>query len=271
MNKTIPKAKLSHAVKNKIRRILMLGETRKFPRCPAKSGLFLNKQAAKGDFSHHVHDHICEQCRCGNTAGRGTSGDFYGIGMDTGHFGVGYCAYHEKRLSKERAERIAREHVQFMQSYGDAAITADQFDKLSRTEASEVAKYNEMQRGIDLVLRTLREYEDRAKTGVFNEYVQGQLLPASDKSKIETAINLAKAIASIKKDEFRMDANSYIHVDQLKERMPKMIDLVKNLFAKERELVIGHKEGGRDPIEQVTEEWLKGLKEIWSDAKRGSK
>jgi len=112
--------------KRRIKRILFLENKDKFPRCPHKSEKQVEAFEEKGDYSHSGKDHICNLCRCRNTAGSGTKGDFYGLGIETGHYGVGYCKYHSFRMGKSNVIRMCDLQVRCMQLYGESCMTDEQ-------------------------------------------------------------------------------------------------------------------------------------------------
>lgn len=266
--------KLSVQDQARIKKIINIPTGRLFPRCPGKALRKVSVMMKKGDDTHRDSHHLCEKCRCEHTAGYGTRGDFYGLGEQTGHFGVGYCYYHEKELGPVRAHEFAVQHLKAIQSVGDKMSTATQFEEVAKLEAKEVEKYNEMRRGLDLVITTLKEFESIVSNKGLTEYVSGprgegaQLADASDVTRMDLALRIAKTLTGIKLDEFRMRADEYIHIDELAVRLPKMIELGKRLFAKERELIVNYKEGERNPLEYIESEWKEGMKGIWQDAGR---
>lgn len=239
----------------KIRAILGLTARTPFPRCPYNKG------------------------RCKNVAGIGTRGDFYGLGERTGHFGVGYCWKHEFKVGPERSLEKARQHMEALRAFGAHNTDPKQFERLTKLQAQNVEQYNEMKKGLELVINTMRDFEKLVKSdrSELTEYISGgkgqpaELAPASEVTRIELALKIAKTLTSVKLDDFKMAADNYIHVDELTLRLPREITLAKRMFAKLIELKANFKEGERNPIEQIEEEYLIGMKEIWKDAKAGEK
>ena len=242
-------------VKIRIKRILGISIQQPFPRCPGQGNT------------------------CKKVAGTGTHGDFYGLGLDTGHYGIGLCNTHEGRTCLEKSWQQARNHMEAFKSYGHHVQGVDEFVALSEQKAVEVYKYNEIRRGMDLVISTLKEFESKVtnENNPLTEYVTGpkgtgsSLEPASDVTRMDLALRIAKTLSGIKMDDFKLSAHDYMHVDELTLRIPKEIAHGKRMFAKLRDLLFKYKDGERNPIEQIEEEYINGLKEVWSDVKTGEK
>ena len=83
-----------------IRIILNMRQQQLFRRCRGKRWGWVREQEAKGDLSHSDRRHLCEECQCTRVAGQGTRGDFYGLGPETGHFGVYYCLKCKKKVKR---------------------------------------------------------------------------------------------------------------------------------------------------------------------------
>ncbi len=246
--------RISDSERMKVKYILGISKKDPFPRCPGKGNT------------------------CKKVAGWGTRGDFYGLGEHIGHYGAGFCCFHERNLTTEKAWAYARRHMEAFKAFGRHALDGKTYEELAKIEAKEVEKYDEIRRGMDLVLSQLKDFEKKVKDENLTEWVPGpkgagaMLKTASDVTRMDLALRIAKTLSGIKLDDFRLSAHNYLHVDELTVRIPKEIALAKRMFVKLRDLLFKAKpEGGRDPIEQVEEEYLLGMKEIWKDAKSGEK
>ncbi len=164
-------------------------------------------------------------------------------------------------------------------AFGNKTRDGNGYELLVKEQAKEIEKYGEIQRGMDLVISTIREFESRVKEKEkpLMEYVSGakgegsKLVPASDVTRMDLGLRIASVLSKLKMDEFRLSSNEYIHVDEVILRIPKIMDLAKRMFAKERDLLLKHKEGDRNVEEQINEEFKNGLKEIFSSIKTGEK
>lgn len=253
LKKARARNRITEKIRVQIKRILNIGLHHSFPKCPGKKN------------------------RCKHTAGHGTSGDFYGLG-DTGHFGVGYCYYHEVQFTEEKKLEVARRQMEAMRAFGMHNIPPNEYEELAKVQASEIKKYNEIQRGLDLVIKTLKEFESKVanKDEPLTEYISGGkegavLATASDVTRMDLACRLSKCLASIKLDEFKMAQDSYVHESEIISRLPQEMALTKRMFSKLVELKANFKEGNRDPVEEVYDEYRNGMKAIWKDAKTGEK
>jgi hypothetical protein len=250
--KELRKKALSESDKAKIKKILGLTSNAPFPRCMGKKN----------------------NCKC--TAGEGTRGDFYGLGEHTGNFGVGWCWHHQKYKGAKTCHEKAIEHMQALQAFGVHNMDGKVFERLAVVKAKEVEEANEINKGIALVLKTMEDFKALVESKELNEYVSGgkdgaYLAPASQSTRIDLALRIAKTLTSIKLDQFKMAADDYMHVSELTIRLPREITLAKRMFAKLVELKANYKDGERSPLEQIEEEYLLGMKEIWKDAKAGEK
>lgn len=169
--------------------------------------------------------------------------------------------------------------MEAFKAFGHNMQSGNQYEALAVQQAVEVEKYNEIRRGMDLVINTLKDFEKKVadKDNPLAEYVMGPkgtgatLKTASDVTRMDLALRIAKTLSGIKMDDFKLSANDYMHVDELTVRAPKMIMLGKRMFAKLRDLLLKYKEGERNPLEQIEEEYRIGMKDIWSDVRTGEK
>ena len=209
---------------------------------------------AKGDFSHSEKWHICDKCRCPNVAGFGTKGDYWGVGENAGHFGVGWCYIHEKTKSRKRhALTYARRHMQAVQKFGssNAALDGFEYKKMAEMQAEEAKSQIEMRDGIDLVRNTLEKFKESCSEANLLEYQNRALVPASDVTRIKLALEIAKTLSGLLKDKVYIDSTSYLHVDDVKIRVVRTIQLVE-------QYILNNTMRG---------EFLNRYKEIWGNIK----
>ena len=140
-----------------IRRILYLPREGDMPRCPHRNLAFVKRCEAKGDFSHSKKTHLCGECRCKKMAGFGTKGDFYGIGENTGHWGVGLCRDHEMTMNRQRALAIAAWHLWAIRYYGDHMQDITQFEDAVSVEAANASIRIEARKELEVVYNSLHE------------------------------------------------------------------------------------------------------------------
>lgn len=146
-----------------IRRILGLPRWARMPRCPARSKTFVQKCEAAGDFSHSGKNHICDQCRCKNTAGFGTKGDFYGLGDHTGHYGCGWCVKHEMGTRRRWAGEFAMQHMRLLQGVGMAQSAQEDYALQVHEEARVATARREVRSQIDLIRQCAQKFHDALK------------------------------------------------------------------------------------------------------------
>tara|TARA_Y100000310_G_C20658746_1_gene803467 strand:- start:418 stop:1098 length:681 start_codon:yes stop_codon:yes gene_type:complete len=212
---------------------------------------------------------VCEKCRCNHVAGYGTYGDFYGLG-DTGHYGVGYCIWHENDHShKAHADVYAVNQMKALQQMGRKADgNVEDYLKDTVVEREEALTRTKAREEMELIFETLEEFKRIAGDGELTELARGQSVPISDKSRIELALNIAKTMSGMKLNEFKLDNAEYIHYDELKLRMPMMISCVHRHFEQIREMLI---KGEKEAIDIAKESFMKEFKEIWSNTQTGAK
>jgi hypothetical protein len=244
------KGEMPDHVEARIRSILGLPPGAPFPLCPAKDREKIKILRLKGDDTHRQVGHICPECACGRIAGSGTTGDFYGIGIDTGHFGVGYCAKHDK--TKKDAMDKAVTQMRAIQSVG----SKDRFIQEAEYEARVATNCSEVRQGIDLVKSVLKDFYDKIGVeGSLTESAKGGPQPASDVTRMKLACEIASTLSKLSKDEFTVKADDYIHIDELRMRIPRMIAMTFRF-------VLDEEQQGK---------WLDEFKSIWRDVRTGQK
>ncbi len=260
--------------KRKIRIILGMTAARSFTRCPSKSKGEMRKLREAGDFSHEDHSHICDKCRCKRIAGARTGGDFYNIGKKTGHYGVGFCSDHEKRgMTPEQAIAYAREQMELIRS-GTADKDPDHVYDLMVRNGNQSVESAKVRSDVELVVNTLNEFKQRVsnENEALSEYISGGkdgaiLAKMSDETRMRLGLEIAKTLSKLNLDYFKMDKEHFIHVDEVKIRLPRMIDAVRLGLVYMKELSAKYKPGDTDPAVLTMEKVVNDFREIWLNAK----
>lgn len=273
----------THGDRKKIRQILGMRSTQEFARCRGKVKRFLLEREAEGDFSHSDKKHLCDECRCPSVAGLATKGDFYGIGPQTGMYGVGFCqrCIRSWNYSPGMLVKHARVAVREMQSYGTSEIDMDSEVglRVARTEAALVKRKEKAREDMDLLVDTLKDFKEKCESDTFTEMTKEGPMPASDKTKTELGIKIALAISKLNLDHIKMSKDDFVNVDEIKKRLPEMIALVQQCMSKVEELVVAKQvkgeeiETGRPIQDYVGDIMMEGMKKIWNTGsmKRGGK
>ena len=147
-----------------IRRILYIPREGVMPRCPHRNLAFVKRCEAKGDFSHSKKTHLCGECRCKKLAGWGTKGDFYGIGENTGHWGVGLCRDHESTMYRQKCLGIAAWHLWAIRYYGDHMQDTTQYEDNVSVEAVNASIRIEARKELEVVYNSLKELSESLVT-----------------------------------------------------------------------------------------------------------
>ena len=214
----------TEAQKLEIRRVLCMPRRALFVRCPARSMTLALKLAKAGDDTHLAEGHCCEKCRCPHIAGRGTKGDFYGIGADTGHYGVGFCYMHERGGRRGVAQKFAENHMANLQQAGRAMTQRKTLKQCTDVAAPIAEKKFKLQQGFRLVANALKEFEDLCtaprptiEDRVSGEYkgltetANGVIVPASDKTRVELALKISKSIGDLLKVHNVLEPSDMVH------------------------------------------------------------
>ena len=244
----------SKLAEGKIRRLLCMPKNANWMRCPARSKSKVQRFESEGNFDHSAAAHVCEECRCRRVAGSGTKGDFYGIGEECGHYGVGFCSSHEVGKRKQVAAKFAENQMSVLQQFGIAPVRemALRGQKLDE-EASRLAI--KAREGIHELLRVIDEFRELCISGALTETASGTVIKASDKTRFELAAKLAKSVSELAKDQRIINDSDYVHIDELRVRMPQMMDLALRFI----------------PAEDDRKKFISGLRYIWDSTKTGSK
>ena len=239
----------------KIRRVLCMPKEAEFVRCPARCNETVKRLVKAGDHSHKARAHVCHECRCTRVAGQDTHGDFYGIGKDTGHYGVGFCSYHEKGRRAKAALQFARNHVREIQNYNRTEQSGDDYSKIIRYDAEQAERDRGIRESMALVESTLNEYRLACTEGgtSLTEKIGKGIGPITDKTRMELALKIATTLSRLELDRFTLSSSDYIHIDELRIRLPQMLALANRFLHDEKD----------------REQFLLEFKVIWSTARRG--
>ena len=260
----------SHQQKAAIKRILNWPMEKPFLQCKGKRKGFVRECEAAGNYDHSSPKHLCEECRCKSIAGQGTKGDFYGLGPETGHYGVSWCENCSKYLATNIRVREARLHMKALQAAGHVEDDNIQYEVVQEQEADMALSRIKVRNEMELVEEALTSFKKKLEDDDLKEYAGGKLQKMSDKTHHELILKYAKVISDINFSQFKMDKAAYIHFDEITVRLPRQIALGKQLFIKLRELIVNWQEGDMDPVEQINEEWIEGHREIWKNVKQGA-
>lgn len=84
---------------------------------------------------------------------------------------------------------------------------------------------------------------------------KGSAYPATDADVIPLACELARTISKLSVDTYKLEESDYIHVDEVKIRIPRMISLFERYCVSEDQ----------------RKDFLQGLRDIWTDVKTGAR
>jgi len=254
-----------------IKKILCMPMTQPFFRCPLRC----KERGKEMGPPHNKQGHVCWECRCRNAAGLGSTGDFYGLGDHTGHLGLGYCWKHAKKMWgdkwREKNWEFASKQMRLIQSMGDDVIRGKGYEEYLVEEAKQAKSNNEARQGLEMVVKTLKEFENAVKDGRgLQKYVNGALVNADSVTRMQLGLKIADTLSSLVKDQIIITSDQYIHIDELKTRLPQQLALGKRLFMKLKESLLAHHEPStvsKDPLQDIDSEYQNGMKEIWRDAR----
>lgn len=218
---------------NTVRRILCWPFHIPLARCAARSRHYANTLAQKGDRSHLAPGHVCDVCRCKNVAGRGTKGDFYGLG-NTGHVGVGFCCDHEKGKRKHFSESFARNQLRAFQIYGRAESIVTELAIVEQVKQEERSLVKAHSDALKIVQDELAEIMEKLKGENFTDKGKHGPETISDKARAELLLNVAKTLSSISMNKFKVQSSDMIERDVVKQRVTEMLTLVGRFVPEDR-------------------------------------
>lgn len=241
-------------LQSKIRAILFLPRGVPFCRCTAKEMEIVERLELLGNYSHSGHNHICEICRCRNIAGDHTErrwGDWYGIGANTGHYGVGWCRKHESKRSKESLHRMCLNHMRGLQISGKAESVAKELERLKKGDNAIAERTREVRTGIKLVMETLAEFQQKCIDGDITETANGTCVAASDETRMKLACSIAKTVASLAKDFAVISPENTITVEEVRTRLKLTMVTTQRFLHDAKDM----------------QAWLRELSGIWGSVK----
>jgi len=264
-----------------IKQILNMRRDQPFMRCKGSNWKFIRAREAAGDFSHSDRKHSCDECRCTRLAGSGTRGNFYGLGPETGHLGVFLCwrCQLATRLRPGLVVKHARNQARLLQLYGTVSMDSDYAQKEAAAGAALALQSRKARAEVQLVVDTLEDFKkqlastDESKQPC--EYQRGVPMKMSDKTRIQLLLRIAATLSRLNLNEITLSEDKYLHVDELKVRMPQMINLVQQCLAKLEELIVTKQVKGEEvetdqtPQEYVRKIFQDGMTEIWATVKQG--
>ena len=212
----------------------------------------------------------------------GTRGDFYGLGVETGHLGVGPCANCQRshHIRPGLIIRNADTEVRLLQQYGVAEMTGEYAVELANKEAALAVREEKVRADVELVTGELEKFKkmtDRDNPDYEHptEYIMGELVPASDMSILKAKLEIAKVFAKVHGDVFKLSEDQYVHINELLKRVPSVETTVRDLFQLVEEMVIAKHVRGVDtdivktPTEHAFDLFVQKWKTIFSDMKTG--
>ena len=260
-----------------IRSILNYVTEQPFMRCRGKRWSFVKACEEKGDMSHSGKKHRCDLCRCRLKAGSGTKGDFYGLGPETGHLGVGFCWKCSRALTLRPGVelKMCRQQVKNLQIYGTVNMDTDYSLKVAQEEAALAVRSTEARAEVTLLANEIAHVRKELESGDAFEYVKGEKMDLSTKTRAMLIADLAKISSKLGLDGLKLDQDNYIHADELTRRMPEMMTLVFNCMSKLEEMLIAKHVRGEEletsktPQDYVREIFRAEMQTIWASAKTG--
>jgi hypothetical protein len=223
------------------KRSLGLSASAHLPRCGHWSKFKAEALAKAGDPSHLAPNHSCPLCTCQYIAGSRTSSKTK-IGE---HYGVGWCALHEKNHSKEECQRRADQMTDLIRKgvpnrqflYRTAS---DNLQKLYK-EADESKGIIDMRDNqilvIDLVQRLLNYIENNAEGksdgfGFTESYKDGPG-PAADMTVLDMLNKLLNTQGKLSKVQLEITESQYCHMDEVKVFFGQVMREAENIFPQE--------------------------------------
>jgi len=102
---------------------------------------------------------------CGQVAGEGTKGDFYGIGGETGTLGVGFCSrcIMHHHILPGLALQIARNEVEKMQHYGTHAEDEGYSQEVAKREVALAEQGIKVRKSVRLAYETVERLQHQLK------------------------------------------------------------------------------------------------------------
>jgi hypothetical protein len=183
---------ISVTQKEWIRRFLYLPMRGPMRLCKAKNKNFVLRREKVGDYSHSSNNHICKDCRCQRIAGQGTKGDFYGIGENTGHWGVGWCQAHEMNRRTTDCLAMAAHDLWTTRYVGDHIMDMKGYEDNVSLEARNASIRLEVREELQVVADALHELKEKLQTPQEEQMVEA-LEKLSDAVKQSEFVDIEQA------------------------------------------------------------------------------
>lgn len=258
-----------------IRRMLNMRAGAQFNRCRGRSKRKREAFEAKGNFMHSESGHVCSECRCGRKCGEGTKGDFYGLGVETGTLGVGYCAncLRSNKIRARDAIQIARREVEMMQKYGEVRDDKEYAIQETQAEIEVAEQRTKLLKEMQLVEDSLEEFKKLVDDPNSNptEMANGTSVPMADKTRFMLSLEFAKTIAKLRESALKTDPTDTIKYDHLLLLIPELQKAVMRAVRLTEELTVAkcvrgeETEAGSKPVaDYVWDVFSNDWKLIWA-------
>jgi len=218
-----------------------------------------------------------------------------GYGIDTLDFarkhrealqGAGKLSKHDPKLVAKHNAEVSKRQLKLVQNMEKVQEKLEEFiDYMNSTKKFEdrviAAGVDEMNERFDDF--DFNEHRDRKKfkqelsdlimsASHLTESAGGRIIPMTDKTKIDALRNLAKDVSKLNLDEYRMGKDSYVHVDEVRQRVPRMLTIFEQTIRKIYEFHLGYdqeKDNFKEFLDDLTQEWIQSNVDMWSSLKTG--
>lgn len=194
-------------------------------KCPAKSRQKVRKLKEEKGEDHSGESHFCNECACGNTAGKNTT-----------HPGYGWCEIHERGKNKDECMAFAEKHKLAIQAREEFE-TRDVEQWIATTkEKGEFASHTvELTRELQVARDLLKQLiETLQKRDTLTEYVNGKLVPMSDKTVMEMTTKMLTAINRLGVSEHQMTTDHRVAEMIFDKAMAEISDALKKYLNNEQ-------------------------------------
>lgn len=204
-------------------------------RCRGKAKNKVKKFEEEGDFSHSDNSHLCPECRCHHTAGRGTD-----------HFGLGKCFHHENCVGASRRNNtlvVESQKEAVKQGYPDHVYKYES-DNIYLERVREAAEKSGGMSDLREELHVLRGHMqdlmkvfESDKTKLTEGYdKEGCVRMMTDKTYVQLVVQLSTAVAKLSSTNLSITEADYVHVDQVNIWFAAVIRLLQRSLEAEHKL-----------------------------------
>jgi len=236
-----------------IKQSLNMRADQAFNRCRGKNRAFVKRCEDKGDFSHSKKKHSCEECRCRQKAGSGTKGNFYGLGIETGHLGVGLCHRCQLQIPRVLPGVIltnVRIEVEAMRRYGSVSEDTEYAAKVARQERALAETTTKARDEMVIVVKELSRFQKMLEQVDPNEkpteMTRNGPAPMCDKTRIQLILDIAKTISRLNLDEAKLDPSKFIPADKVILASGEIQQAVREALERVHELTLAQSVRGED-------------------------